>query len=153
MRLTRLSPSLSGGGAVGRCSLLSTSKAAVKERTEVSFRGVFHQAPVPPAGHQGAVWFGPASSIGHRARSQTQSAQWRRVDREHVESACPRPPGQKPAKKNGAPQERRSCWEYNENWPHAEAGCFHGYSSTDLKIIEKPKRPEHEGGGRDWDTV
>lgn len=66
MRLTKLSPSLSGGGAVGRWSLLSTSKAAVKERTEVSFRYHVHRTPAS----QGEVWFhtvsGSAPSIGHK---------------------------------------------------------------------------------------
>lgn len=66
MRLTKLSPSLSGGGAVGRWSLLSTSKAAVKERTEVSFRYRVHRTPAS----QGEVWFhtvfGSAPSIGHK---------------------------------------------------------------------------------------
>lgn len=65
MRLTKLSPSLSGGGAVGRWSLLSTSKAAVKERTEVSFRYCFPQNPSVTGWSTGwslvshCVWFCP----------------------------------------------------------------------------------------------
>lgn len=42
-------------------------------------------------------------------------------------------------KKKYAPQERQSCWEYNENSNSVEGRCFHRYSSTDVNFIKKPK--------------